>query len=617
MKATMLASTAIAGAVVWMAGVSAQPPAVKPLSPPPANDLPAEDPTAKPAPRALRKKEAVERPAPLPEEPAEPPRAVRKKEGAARPAPLPDDDAPSPAKKPMLKTPAAVPGTFPDESTPLPTAKKPAATPAEEEEENVPGTATVRRRGGVSKPRTAVDLTPDASRKTEQSLSLEWSCPANIKTKVPFLCEMIVRNNGLEPAVNVVVKAPTPDGFKMLSSEPKPTPEADMVTWNLGTIGGRQERRVRIEMTAERRGELACKATVTASTATSTQLRVIEPQLVIKQSCPEKVMIGDSVPVTITVSNPGDGPTDPIVVRAKMTEGLKGDKGQEMVNDVGVLAAGESRILKLVCHTIRGGPQKIVTTALAEGLNSAAESKTAVSEPRMEISMSGPKMRYLDRSATYTVVLSNPGDATAHEVKLHVAVPGGFKAPTPASGGKYDAPTRTISWTIGALNPGEKKEFSYRSAAGQLGDHKHMAMAEAAHGLKGSSDVVTKVEGIASLLVEMADVDDPIEVGAETSYEVRVTNHGSAPATNVEIRALVPKQMAIKTCLGPTEYKVEGQEVIYAPIPKLAPKADAVFRITVKANGIGDVRFRARLSSDSLAEPVIGEEGTKVYSDKS
>jgi len=322
------------------------------------------------------------------------------------------------------------------------------------------------------------------------------------------------------------------------------------------------------------------------------------------------------VPVTITVSNPGDGPTDPVVVRAKMTDGLKGDKGQEMINDVGVLAAGESRILKLVCHTTKGGPQKIVTTAAAEGLNSAAESKTAVSEPRMELSMAGPKLRYLDRSATYTVHVTNPGDATAHEVKLHVAVPSGFKAPTPASGGKYDAPTRTISWTIGALNPGEKKEFTYRCAAGQLGDHKHLAMAEAAHGLKGNADVVTKVEGIASLLVELADGDDPIEVGAETSYEVRVTNHGSAPATNVEIRALIPKQMAIKNCLGPTEFKIEGQEVVFTPIPKLAPKADAVYRIMVKATAVADVRFRARLASDSLAEPVIGEEGTKVYSDK-
>jgi hypothetical protein len=115
--------------------------------------------------------------------------------------------------------------------------------------------------------------------------------------------------------------------------------------------------------------------------------------------------------------------------------------------------------------------------------------------------------------------------------------------------------------------------------------------------------------------MELADVDDPIEVGAETAYEIRVTNHGSAPATNVEVRALVPKAMSIKACQGPTEYKIEGQEVVFNAIPKLAPKADAVYRINVKANAVGDVRFRARLASDSLSEPVIGEEGTKVYSD--
>jgi uncharacterized repeat protein (TIGR01451 family) len=239
-----------------------------------------------------------------------------------------------------------------------------------------------------------------------------------------------------------------------------------------------------------------------------------------------------------------------------------------------------------------------------------------VSEPRMEIAMAGPKLRYLDRFATYTVTVTNPGDAVASDVKVNVAVPAGFKSPSPSHGGKFDSTSRTISWMIGTLNPGEKKEVTYKCAAGQIGEHKHAASGEAARGLRSASDVVTKVEGIASLLVELADVDDPIEVGAETSYEVRVTNYGSAPATNVEIRALIPREMTIKSCTGPTEFKIEGQEVVYTPIPKLAPKADAVYRIMVKANAIADVRFRARLASDTLSEPVIGEEGTKIYGEK-
>ena len=172
--------------------------------------------------------------------------------------------------------------------------------------------------------------------------------------------------------------------------------------------------------------------------------------------------------------------------------------------------------------------------------------------------MRGPKLRYLDRAATYTVVVSNPGDAPANEVRVSAAVPVGFNVETPSDNGRFDSMTRTISWVVGTVEPGEKKEVSYRCSATQIGEHKHMVTAEGARGLRGANDLMTKVEGIASLLMELADVDDPIEVGAETAYEVRITNHGSAPAMNVEIRALVPKAMTITSCQGPMEYKVEG-----------------------------------------------------------
>jgi len=559
------------------------------------------------------------------------PKALRSKEEQTA-KPMDDDLAPPPAKgaarplvdptAPRVGSRGALPPTDAMDDAPpttIPKTVKPKAIapkPDADDDEPIPGTASVRR---ARRPGKILDVSApmsDGPRKIDQSVSLEWVCPQNIKAKQPFSCEMIVRNNGVEPALNVVVLNPPAEGCKVTSAEPKSMHEGEMMRWELGTLGPKQERRIRLEMSAEKRGELACKATVSATTPSSTRMKVTEPQLMVKQECPDKVMVGDPVPVTITVSNPGDGPTEPVVLRAKMSAGIKGEKGQEMLNEVGVLAAGESRVLKLVCQSVKGGAQKVVTTATADGgLHSTAESATQVSEPKMEVTMSGPKLRYLDRSATYTVVVTNPGDAAANEVHVSAVVPPGFKAGMSSGAGKYDATTRMISWTLGTLNPGEKKELTYKCAATQIGEHKHVVTAEGSRGLRGQSDLMTKVEGIASLLMELADVDDPIEVGAETAYEVRVTNHGSAPATNVEVRALVPKAMSIKACQGPTEYKIEGQEVVFNVIPKLAPKADAVYRINVKANAVGDVRFRARLASDSLSEPVIGEEGTKVYSD--
>ena len=56
--------------------------------------------------------------------------------------------------------------------------------------------------------------------------------------------------------------------------------------------------------------------------------------------------------------------------------------------------------------------------------------------------------------------------------------------------------------------------------------------------------------------------------------------------------------------------------MIFEPLPKLAPRADAIYRINCRPVAPGDVRFRARVKADSLAEPVNKEESTKVFGDE-
>ena len=51
------------------------------------------------------------------------------------------------------------------------------------------------------------------------------------------------------------------------------------------------------------------------------------------------------------------------------------------------------------------------------------------------------------------------------------------------------------------------------------------------------------------------------------------------------------------------------------PLPKLAPRADALYRVNVRGVAPGDLRFRARITADGLVDPVLKEESTKVYGD--
>ncbi|MFO0852087.1 MAG: hypothetical protein U0871_26515, partial [Gemmataceae bacterium] len=55
------------------------------------------------------------------------------------------------------------------------------------------------------------------------------------------------------------------------------------------------------------------------------------------------------------------------------------------------------------------------------------------------------------------------------------------------------------------------------------------------------------------------------------------------------------------------------RSVAFDPVGELAPKTEAVFRVTVKAAAVGDARFKAVITSAHLSAPVVKEESTRVY----
>jgi hypothetical protein len=61
---------------------------------------------------------------------------------------------------------------------------------------------------------------------------------------------------------------------------------------------------------------------------------------------------------------------------------------------------------------------------------------------------------------------------------------------------------------------------------------------------------------------------------------------------------------------------VQGQQVVMEPLARLAPQADAVYRIKVKGQQPGDHLVDVQLTSDDVRTPVIKQESTKVYADQ-
>jgi uncharacterized repeat protein (TIGR01451 family) len=453
----------------------------------------------------------------------------------------------------------------------------------------------------------------------EPAVSLEWVGPTTARLNQPTPYQIIAKNISTSALSNVCVHYHIPAGVKVAASEPSAQREGDLLTWQLGTLMPLQDKRIELQVLPEAKGAMSCRASVTFTGSSTIKVQVCEPKLQIKTAAPEQVLVGDIAAVAVTVSNPGDGTADHVKVRALLPDGLEHTRGKKFELDLGCLAPGEIRTVQLVCLAKNTGPQQVDCFVSADdGLSAQDVAKVEVVLARLELVVTGPKLRYLDRHASYVLKVTNPGSASANNVSIVHHLPEGFKFDKASHGGRHDFVSRSVSWFIGDLAPGDSREVTLDVFATSIGDYQHKAVATAARGLKTEGEIMTRVEGLSALLMELVDTDDPVEVGSETSYEIRVTNTGTKMETNLELVCTVPEKMEFRgaKCAAGCRYRVEGREVIFEALPRLAPRADVTYRVVVRGIAPGDMRFRARIKADGLSEPVLREESTKVYGDE-
>ena len=73
---------------------------------------------------------------------------------------------------------------------------------------------------------------------------------------------------------------------------------------------------------------------------------------------------------------------------------------------------------------------------------------------------------------------------------------------------------------------------------------------------------------------------------------------------------------AERTVDGATRGAVQGQTVVFEPLGKLAPQAEAIFKIQATGLRTGDYTIRVQVGSDDSETPVTKEEHTRVYADR-
>lgn len=288
------------------------------------------------------------------------------------------------------------------------------------------------------------------------------------------------------------------------------------------------------------------------------------------------------------------------------------DGRNELAYKSDVLEAGQSRSGNFRLKASQPGRFPLRATAIADlNLSADAACETAVVQPALSVSKTGPATKYVGRPTSYQITVTNTGNTVARNTVVVDQVPPGMSAREASDNGQLGG--GTVRWSLGDLAAGASHNLTVTMMPTQIGNVKNVVTAQA-FCAEARAEYDTKIEGAPGILVEVIDDPDPIEVGGQTTYEIRVTNQGMIPITNVSATCTFPPELDFVSGNGPSSVTGQPKSATIAPFPVLNPKQVITYRVIAKGVKTGDARFEVQVISDLNTQvPIVEYESTHVY----
>lgn len=449
------------------------------------------------------------------------------------------------------------------------------------------------------------------------ALMIQKFAPPEIQVGKPAKFIVQVRNVGSQAADGLVVRDEVPQGTRLISTSPAAEREGSQLVWQLGKLSPGEDRSVEMQVMPTNEGEIGSVATVAYSAQASVKTRCTMPQLALRLTAPSKVLVGQQQRVKIELRNPGSGDATGVMLYENVPPNVRHPAGPALEFDIGTLRAGESRELELVLIAEKPGKTVNVLSARGDGnLQVQQQVEFEVIAPALEVDVNGPERRYLERPATYEVSVENPGTAPAHDIQIITKLPKGLQFVRANNMGEYDPASHAVYWSLAELPEGERGTVELVAMPVETGPQTLQVESRAAMGLADQVQRQIVIDGLAAIMFEVRDLEDPIEVGGETGYEIRIINQGTKAATNVQLGVKLPPGLRLLSAEGETQQAEQRGTILFEPIAQLGAKSDTVYRLRVQGTQAGDQRVTVEVTTDDLAQPIRREESTRVFGDE-
>lgn len=456
---------------------------------------------------------------------------------------------------------------------------------------------------------------PTGDRRTSAIL-VEKFFPTVVNAGAPFEYTIRVTNLTTMDLDNVRVWDNVPNNFELESSDPEADDTAGgNLMWNLGSLTDGESKTITVRGSAPTEGSIDACAKVEYDTSLCNEILVVQPALDLAVAITPEALVCEPIQITYTVCNRGTGDAMNVVVTETLPDGLTTAEGAREVRfTVARLPAGECADFTVSARAEAVGTYSVAGDAQADGdLSASAGAKQAVvRQPVLEINVECPGRILAGRGVPevpITITVSNTGDAASPNTVVEAPVPTGAIFGRASDGGTNAG--GTIRWSLGTLAAGATRSVSFVVQPDARGDVNASARVVGDCANAATDECGVEVLGVPAVLLEVIDLDDPILVGENVTYQIVVTNQGSAMDRNISIVCNLEAAAEFVSASG--RYEVNGQTITFTPVPVLNPQERVTFEVTVKAIAAGDIRFGVTMNTDELDRPVQETEATNFY----
>jgi uncharacterized repeat protein (TIGR01451 family) len=461
-----------------------------------------------------------------------------------------------------------------------------------------------------------------SSNRVAPGVTIETIVPEAVPLGKDVSYEIVVRNSGPVAVSGVRVEEELPPGAKYIGGEPLAEPTSTTLRWSFGELAVGAEKRVKVTVKPIGEGDFKTSPHMTYTAATTSTVKITRPKLTASVTGPQSVLINEEASFIIQVKNEGTGPATKVKIHVALPAGLRHPQqrdGSPVEAELPILAPGEMKSVTLKTMAIQQGPHACELTVVADSCSAVtAKATTIVQKPMLEARLVSPGKAMVRGEPTFSLEVSNPGNATTPNVQAAASFPEGLEFVSASDSGNYEPGSRTVTWNLGPQAAGAKKALTFKLRAGVAGKIEVRAVAAAPikvedKPLDARTSTVLQVDGVPAVAFEVVNVDNPAEVGKEVTYEIRILNQGTCALTNVKLAAALSDGLTVTSITGPTKHTATGQSIGFEPIPRLAVKADVVIRVKAKGTQAGDLRCKVQLYCDQLKQPVFKEESTNFF----